>query len=140
MDAASSLPTKFLVQAQLISNNDDFATVSLNDLAASWHRLVQDEKLRISLVLELVYYRRLPGDDNVKGKRHVVSRNTTSHDEDFTEAIAASCNQAGPSDCLLFQPVSRSDVVAFQLALERSLQSQFSPANSTSSNMSMSFF
>ncbi len=132
VDPAASLPTRFLVQAQLIPNNDDFATISLNDLVASWHRLVEGEKLHISLVLELVYYRRPTDNENVKGKERDVSRNFINRgDEAITEAIAASvasCNGAGSSDYdhdLPFQSVSRTEVVAFQLALERSLHSVF---------------
>ena len=142
VDPAASLPTAFLVQAQLIPNNNDSATVSLNDLAASWHRLVEGEKLHISLVLELIYYQRPPHNENGNGKERAVSRNFINReDEGITEAIAASeasCNGAGSSNYGRdhpFQPVSRSEAVAFQLALERSLQSKSSSAKSTSPNL-----
>jgi exonuclease V len=146
VDPAASLPTRFLVQVQLIPDNDDFATISLNDLAASWHRLVEGEKLHISLVLELVYYRRPPNNENGMGKERAVSRSFINReDEGITEAIAASeasSNGAGSSDYghdLPFQPVSRSEAVAFQLALERSLHSQSSSTKSTSPNSGVLF-
>src|SRR6266511_5687266 len=50
----AKLPIKFLVQAQLIRASDDFETVSLNDLASSFHQKVMSENMQVNRLLELV--------------------------------------------------------------------------------------
>jgi len=58
------LPTKFLVQAQLMSDNEDLELISLNDLVTTFYELIRDQTMHVSPFLELVYYLRQP-----KGKR-----------------------------------------------------------------------
>lgn len=67
LDPDAKLPTKFLVQAQLISDNEDFALVSLNDLVKSFYKLINDHTMDVSPVLELVYY--LRPSQSWKGKK-----------------------------------------------------------------------
>jgi hypothetical protein len=62
----AKLPTKFLVQAQLVSDNEDFEPITLNDLVTSFYQLISDETMRVSPLLQLVYYLRL--SNNWKGK------------------------------------------------------------------------
>ena len=109
----TKLPTKFLVQAQLIRASDDFETVSLNDLAASFHQMVMSENLQVNRLLELVYYQRSPAAEEGKGKgkevktsidQIVASRRGVENQEDadLAQAIAMSLessvsNEPGPS-------------------------------------------
>lgn len=78
----AKLPTKFLVQAQLISDDEDLELISLNDLVISFYELIRDQRMHVSSFLELVYYLRQP-----KGKR-------VEHDvqgESLLEAVVANC-------------------------------------------------
>jgi hypothetical protein len=63
----AKLPTQFLVQAHLISGNEDVELISLSDLATSFYELIRNETMHVSPLLELVYYHR-PSSKNPKGK------------------------------------------------------------------------
>ena len=90
LDPDTKLPTKFLMQAQLISDKEGFELVSLNDLVKSFYKLINDQTMNVSPVLELVYY--LRPSESWKRKK-----------ADRTQAVAASCkpiivtSQAEPS-------------------------------------------
>lgn len=99
----AKLPTKFLVQAQLIRASDDLETVSLNDLAASFHRMTMSENLQVNRLLELVYYQRPPAAQEGKGKGKEVETSIIENqdDADLARAIAMSLessvsNEPGP--------------------------------------------
>jgi hypothetical protein len=70
----AKLPTKFLVQAQLISNNENLELISLNDLVTSFYELLKDETIRVSPSLELVYYLRPSKSQKSKGAEQDVTR------------------------------------------------------------------
>ena len=103
--SSSRLPTKFLVQANLISNNTDFQTTCLDDVATSWHELVKEANVHgVNENLELVYRLRPPPDSKQKGKAvssHEVDNRDTPNTPKDTPApqIAAPENStAGPSN------------------------------------------
>ena len=67
--SSARLPTKFLVQANLISDNADFPTTSLDDVVTSWHKLVKEANIQgVNENLELVYRLRPPPDVKQKSK------------------------------------------------------------------------
>jgi exonuclease V len=67
--SSSRLPTKFLVQANLISDNTDFQTTSLDDVVTSWHKLVKEANVQgVNENLELVYRLRPPPNGKQKSK------------------------------------------------------------------------
>ena len=69
LDSSSQFPTKFLVQANLISDNTDFRTACLDDVVTSWHKLVKEANIQgIDENLELVYRLRPASDRKQKGK------------------------------------------------------------------------
>ena len=69
VNSSSRLPTKFLVQANLISDNTNFQTTSLDDVVTSWHELVKEANVQcVNESLELVYRLRPPPDWKQKGK------------------------------------------------------------------------
>ena len=69
LKSSSRLPTKFLVQANLISDNTDLQTTSLDDVVTSWHELVKEANVQgVNENLELVYRLRPPPDRKQKSK------------------------------------------------------------------------
>ena len=103
--SSSRLPTKFLVQANLISDNTDFQTTSLDDVVTSWHKLVKEANVQgVNENLELVYRLRPPPDRKQKSKAisssEVDNCDTANTPKDIpTPQIAVSENSsAGPSD------------------------------------------
>ena len=103
--SSSRLPTKFLVQANLISDNTDFQTTSLDDVVTSWHKLVKEANIQgVNESLELVYRLRPPPDRKQKSKAilfpEVDNCDTANTPKDIpTPHIAASeFSTAGPSN------------------------------------------
>jgi len=107
LDPATVFPTKFLQQARLLQPIEEDLSICLNDLAASWHRVVKDAKIDlVSPKLQLVYYLR-PSDDAVmKGKKKATSLtfplvpdvNVSQEDEDLARAIAVSLQESAGGD------------------------------------------
>ena len=92
------LPTKFLVQANLISDNTDFQTTSLDDVVTSWHELVKEANVQgVNENLELVYRLRPPSDRKQKGKA-ISSPQMDKCDTANTPAPAFENSTAGPSN------------------------------------------
>jgi hypothetical protein len=130
VNPAAKLPSKFLVQAQLISNNEDFGLVSLNDLVASFYKLIDDATMHVSPLLELVYYLRT-SDNNREGKG---SEKDVTQKEflDSLKAAAANCkrdgavpNEAGTSRRLDMGPSEQPPLARSK----QSIHSQFSGCN-----------
>lgn len=146
LDSTAVFPTKFLEQAQLFRPADEDLEICLDDLVASWHKLVKDAKIDcISKTLQLVYYQRPPDDEKGKQKAMplpIPQSGTDREDEDLARAIAESLKEAsgievGPSNLsmaltLYLPEVGNSENAtnltlgtedaAFQLALQRSLE------------------
>ena len=105
--SSSPFPTKFLVQANLISDNIDFQTTCLDDLVVSWHKLVKEANIQgISENLELVYRLRPPPGRKQKGKAvslpEVADCETANAPKDIAAQVAvlfgAESSTAGPSN------------------------------------------
>lgn len=107
LKSSSRFPTKFLVQANLISNNTDSQTACLDDLVTSWHKLVEEANIQgINENLELVYRLR-PAAPDRKQKGKAISLpelddcDTANTPRDISAQMAASIGaknaSAGPS-------------------------------------------
>jgi exonuclease V len=103
--SSSRLPTKFLVQAKLISDNSDFQTTSLDDVVTSWHKLVEEANIQsVNENLELVYRLRPPPDMKQKSKAifspEVDSCETANTPKDIPtpKIVASEGSTAGPSN------------------------------------------
>ena len=104
--SSSRLPIKFLVQANLISDNDtDFQTTCLDDVVTSWHELVKEANVQgVNENLELVYRLRPSPNRKQEGKAisfpEVDNCDTANTPMDIpAPQIAASENStAGPSN------------------------------------------
>ncbi|KAF8204015.1 exonuclease V a 5' deoxyribonuclease-domain-containing protein [Pholiota molesta] len=116
IDSTEVFPTRFLVQAQLIEESDQFKTACLDDLVNSWHKLVKEfNVVGVDPQLELIYRLQPPQQDR-KGKDKETQQNddkSSVEDEDLAKAIAASLRDmdsgeqtpvAGPSN--LDEPIS----------------------------------
>ena len=56
VNSSSRLPKKFLVQANLTSDNSDFHPTTLDDVVSSWHEFVKEANIQgVNEYLELVY-------------------------------------------------------------------------------------
>ena len=138
--SSSQFPTKFLVQANLISDDTDFQTTCLDDLVTSWHRLVEKANIQsIDENLELVYRLRPPPDRKQK-RRAIFS--LPEVDDCTAKDIAASQidaltrvenSTAGPSNYLgdsatiaegLEASVSDLEDAQLQWALQQSMMPQ----------------
>ncbi|KAF9531877.1 exonuclease V a 5' deoxyribonuclease-domain-containing protein [Crepidotus variabilis] len=118
------LPTTFLVQAQLVRESEDFKTVSLDDLAQSWCKLINKVDISVSLVLELRYYKRPPVD--LKGKQKEIPKHARKLGSKKTVSLPS--NVAGPSTSRhrgTALGVEEEDV-AMQWALEESIMNHSS--------------
>ena len=95
----AKLPTRFLVQAQLRSENDDLE-ISLNALVTTFFELIRDKMMQVSPDLELVYYLR-PSAINPKGKgveRHAIEKDSLSKVVSIScEGPPARINEVGTS-------------------------------------------
>lgn len=99
------LPTKFLVQANLISDNINFQTTSLDDVVTSWHELVKEANVQgVNENLELVYRLRPPLDEKQKSKAislpEVDNYDTANTLKDIPtpQTVASENSTAGPSN------------------------------------------
>lgn len=127
----AKLPTKFLVQAQLITNNEDFELVSLNDLVVSFFKLINNDTMHVSSTLELVYYLRPSTESRTSEQvEQDISENKPSSSQ---KVIASSCDHLPAKDGMIPNKVGTSqqpDIVepghdiisAKQLQLERRKQ------------------
>lgn len=85
LDSKEVFPTKFLVQAQLITGDDQLRTACLDDLAGLWHNVVKESNIAgVSPVLELIYRLRPP--PNLKGKSTEVVREFSEDLSDLEDA------------------------------------------------------
>ncbi|KAF8808059.1 hypothetical protein BYT27DRAFT_7166540 [Phlegmacium glaucopus] len=105
--SSSRFPTKFLVQANLISDNTEFQTTCLDDVVTSWHKLVKEANIQgINENLELVYRLRPAPDIKQKGKAIALpvldECETANTPKDIPVQIAAligaESSTAGPSN------------------------------------------
>ena len=104
--SSSRLPTKFLVQANLISDNTEFQTTSLDDVVTSWHELVKEANVQgVHENLELVYRLRPPPDRKQKSKAISIpevdicdTANTPTKDIPAPQIAASENCTAGPSN------------------------------------------
>lgn len=96
LDPTEIFPTKFLVQARLIEDNEEFPSACLDDLVDSWHKLVKEYNIvGVDPQLELVYRLRPPPDTKGKGKSTDVPGivQIDDGDEDLARAIAKSLEE-----------------------------------------------
>ena len=101
--SSSRLPTKFLVQANLISDNGGFQTTSLDDVVTSWHKLVKEANVQgVNENLELVYRLRPLPDTKQKGKvisfSEVDNCDTANTPKDMLAPQVAATETACPSN------------------------------------------
>jgi Exonuclease V - a 5' deoxyribonuclease len=74
INSSSRLPTKFLVQANLISDNSDFQPTTLGDLVSMWHEFVVEANIQgVNENLELVYRLRPPPYKKQKSKANTAN-------------------------------------------------------------------
>jgi exonuclease V len=118
VDSTEVFPTRFLVQARLIEESDQFKTACLDDLVNSWHKLLKEfNVVGVDPQLELIYRLQPPPQDRKgKDKEAETQQNddkSSVEDEDLAKAIAASLRDmdsgeqtpvAGPSN--LDEPIS----------------------------------
>ncbi|KAF8910084.1 exonuclease V a 5' deoxyribonuclease-domain-containing protein [Gymnopilus junonius] len=90
IDSKLIFPTNFLVQAQLIRDTTDFPSTCLDDLVASWHRLLEKSNiLGVDTTLELIYHLRPPDDSKGKRKAKAVESSTSlGHEAESSNATA----------------------------------------------------
>ena len=140
--SSSRLPTKFLVQANLISDNTDFQTTSLDDVVNSWHELVKEANVQgVNENLELVYRLRPPPDRKQKSKaisfpevdnfdtaittkdmpapQITTSENSTAGPSNYMEASAIATDGLGAKSA--FTTVSDLEEAQLQWALRQSI-------------------
>ena len=97
--SSSPLPTKFLLQANLTSDNTDLQTTTLDDVVSSWHKLVKEANIQgVSENLELVYRLRPPPDGKQKPKAIFLPKVDTPKDIPTPQIAVSENSIVGPSN------------------------------------------
>jgi exonuclease V len=115
--SSSRLPTKFLVQANLISDNTDFQSTCLDDVVTSWHKLVKESNVQgVNENLELVYRLRPPLEGKAISSPEVDIANTPA-----LQIAASENSSAGPSNHKSALALSDLEAAQLQWALRQSI-------------------